>query len=274
MEPRSLAAHGLLKLAATLVAGIALAGGVRSATPVATRVEAGAPVRGVVAIVDRSAGEVDAFHGYRCAGVVIGLHTIVTAAHCVVGVDATDLDILLGVDDLCVRRDEPESLRKVERVEINPAYVPTTGVSDTAILVVALPIDEAEVRRVTDRPEPGGATALGWSSLVARGSPGCQLIGTTLTIVGPAQCPAERATGARRFDSRTMICALAGAPGQDTCFGDSGGPLIVGGDKPDGAVAGVVSWGSCEGVGFYAALGEWILDRRTARPTVLDICGH
>jgi trypsin len=57
-----------------------------------------------------------------------------------------------------------------------------------------------------------------------------------------------------------MICASPDVAGQDTCSGDSGGPILAGSSLDDAAVVGVVSWGqACGGgvPGAYARAYSW-----------------
>ena len=78
----------------------------------------------------------------------------------------------------------------------------------------------------------------------------------TLTV---AACRAAHTPGNAQFVFETSLCAAANS-NQGTCMGDSGGPLISGGN-----VIGLVSWGIACATGFpdtYARVSSfrsWIV---------------
>jgi secreted trypsin-like serine protease len=91
--------------------------------------------------------------------------------------------------------------------------------------------------------------ALGWGGTNVGGRTSCRLTQKPLRLE-TSECQARAATAGRQFDEQTMLCAVpASVPSDDTCIGDSGGPVIAGEDLDEGPVIGIVSWGRDCGTG-------------------------
>jgi V8-like Glu-specific endopeptidase len=170
----------------------------------------------VVAIVRQSTGAL-------CSGTLVGPTTVLTAAHCIVGVDASDFRVLVG---------------------------DTTSAPDATFLVSSTtpyPTYDSEADGI-----PGGvdlgfvelATAPSIAPLEVRTAP-TDFSGATVTVVGFG---ADDGTDDSGFGTRrsvaldvTDVCSRifqAGGEDANACVGDSGGAVLVGGD-----VVGIVSGG-------------------------------
>jgi len=210
---------------------------------------------------------------FVCGASLIRPRWILTAAHCAIGEDGKPLDpavlsFVLGRTRLSA--DGGEELQAT-RVIVHEKYgEPSESSHDIALVELERDAAEAPIRLVTpeerDLWRPGKtATAIGWGGTFYPGIGGVNttddLMEVQVPIVTDAECDQAYANGVTGdFDPGTMLCAGEQGGGEDTCSGDSGGPLMV----PDatGAVvlAGVVSWGFGCGYptqyGVYARIGD------------------
>ncbi|MEU6642263.1 serine protease [Saccharomonospora sp. NPDC046836] len=192
-----------------------------------------------------------------CGGTLVASDTVVTAAHCAVAVDRSELGVVAGRQD---KRTADGMEAGVRDVWVPPAYEdPTTG-DDLAVLTLdrRVPYRPARVAGPADqaRYAPGTmATVLGWGRLEEGGAKSTTLRSARVPIVDDETC--GRAYGS--YDSRTMVCAGYPEGGVDACQGDSGGPLMVG-----NTVVGVVSWGEGCGEpgkpGVYTRVASYVED--------------
>jgi hypothetical protein len=174
--------------------------------------------RAVVAIVQTSTGAI-------CSGTVIAPSVVLTAAHCVYGVAAGDLQVFVGTD-----QSAPEETLAVTSAVAYPTYDgETTGLAggvDLGVLYLAQP---ASVTPISVR------TAVRDTELAAG----------PLTLVGYGRNTTTDATGAgtRRSVAAVVdaVCSrilLLGDDVSNECFGDSGGAVLLG-----GALVAVISSG-------------------------------
>jgi trypsin len=165
----------------------------------------------------------------QCSGVLVGCATFVTAAHCVCA--GTGLD--------CQGAGAPSpaagfvwldhaGFLPIADVVVHPAYAYPTA--DVAVLRLATPVTGVVPAAIADvAPAVGtGGTIVGFGvASTTAGDSGLKRAGAVVT----APCAAG-------IDGATSVCWDYTGAGANTCAGDSGGPLFVGGD-----VAGVTSGG-------------------------------
>ena len=220
------------------------------------------PVRGIVALINASSPANDIYNAQFCGGVVVGQRLVLTAAHCVATRSARSIDVVVGGDNLCRDRPIAGARMPISGIEIHPEYDADSGRFDLAVLTLAADTPANVARQLGNAPAEGGpAVALGWGRGPSEGVPPCRLRGTKLTLLSQAECMGRAGSGDREFDRVSMVCAIpAWSPAEDTCGGDSGGPLILGDDPNGGAVIGIVSWGQGCGSGtpgVYARDESW-----------------
>jgi secreted trypsin-like serine protease len=198
----------------------------------------------------------NAHDGQDCAGSLIDVRWVVTAAHCVVDNKSVTIDpalrnVVLGVTKLS---DAPTSGTEgqriaIDRIIVHPAYNSVILDNDIALIHLAQPaVLGPTVQTIayagsldSDLFQPGtNSTVTGWGKTEG-GSTSDELRKVDLPMVSYSVCLAamSRVTG-------NMLCAGDEAGGKSACNGDSGGPLVVADRSGGRMLAGIVSWGSAQ----------------------------
>jgi secreted trypsin-like serine protease len=227
---------GAVLLASPSVAAVperlpAITGG--SATPIATD-------PWDVALIQR---------GTLCSGSLIAPTWVITAAHCMNGVQASDISAYVGLTVLSQRG--PATQVAVSGVFVHPQWDPSTYANDLALIQLQVPVAQsanAKVIPLPDSADPAtwpakGTPAIisGWGSTTATGAASDQLQTATVQVLGG---PADTICGryGSSFSNARSICAGMPTGGIDTCQGDSGSGLVIAlGSTP--SLAGVTSAG-------------------------------
>lgn len=197
------------------------------------------------------------YGSHRCGGSIYKPNIVITAAHCVEGISTSQLEVVAGTTFW----NEGGEQRGVHRALQNKGFSPFTNDYDVAILILDKPferstsvqqIDLATSNTIVD--DGSAATISGWGAENEAESSSDGLKYVEVNIINQAEC--KSAYGDMITDN--MICA--GSAGKDACFGDSGGPMVVGGIQ-----VGIISWGyGCAVPGYpgvysrISALREWI----------------
>jgi secreted trypsin-like serine protease len=183
--------------------------------------------------------------GHFCGGSIYKLGWIITAAHCVVGLNPDEVVVTAGSNSLNhgIRR------TNVRRIIQHPAYVHATKDSDIALLELATPLQFNDriqpIPLISDQDEgtfrPNTPLVVtGWGATQSGGDTVRDLRFVSVDFVPNATCNQPLSYNGRI--TLNMLCAGPAGGGQDSCQGDSGGPLAA---RVAGAprLAGVVSWG-------------------------------
>lgn len=198
------------------------------------------------------------FGGGWCGGSLITPDWVLTAAHCVRQVPASELSVELGI----LYQSENGAVRDIAQIVQHPNYANgPSHTNDFALLRLAQPANGFGTVALLGQTAHGTyaapgtmSTVSGWGALWFGGPTSDRLQGVDIPIVSEAEC--EAAYNTYSVDE-TMICAGdLSVGGIDSCQGDSGGPLVVPG--PNGPVqAGVVSWGNgCAQPGIPGVYGK------------------
>lgn len=209
-----------------------------------------------------------------CGASLVRANWALTAAHCVEGVEAADLGVRVGTQDISGNAGEFIPAKRIIVHERWQASDNEAGSSyDVALVELTRSATQATPIRIPAPSEkalwsPGKqATVTGWGGTFYPGTGGVNTTEEQLMEVGvPMVSDEECATsvygfGAASdvlfgaFEPTTMVCAGEQLGGADSCNGDSGGPLVV--SDASGALVqvGVVSFGF--GCGYPLAYGVY-----------------
>jgi secreted trypsin-like serine protease len=189
---------------------------------------------------------------HSCGGSILNARWVVTAAHCVQGVNRKNLRVVAGEHNRSVNEGVEQTVNVASKI-VHPQYSSTTLENDVALLELSKPLILSSARRTAAIPlftpadsaagldAPGTmATISGWGTTSEGG-------GSLPASLKFAQVPLVSDETAREvYGDGEIADSMLGAGfeegGVDTCQGDSGGPLVL--QTPSGAkLAGLTSWG-------------------------------
>lgn len=203
-----------------------------------------------------------------CGGSIVGKNLVLTAAHCMEGVngESPQMQVRVGAHSLA---DGSGQTIKVATAYTNQEY-PNLS-KDVAVLKLVEEITDANAKAINlvDKTffnnhikEGTSLTVSGWGTLSSGGSMPDKLMAVDVPYVTNEVCNSAEAYGGQIQD--TEMCAGYQKGGKDSCQGDSGGPLVFTKNNQFYQV-GVVSWGDgCAAENKYgvyadvAALKTWI----------------
>ncbi|XP_018324127.1 trypsin alpha-like isoform X2 [Agrilus planipennis] len=190
--------------------------------------------------------------GPQCGGSIISRTWVVSASHCLEGLDAANVSIRAGTDQFL----KGGVVIQASDVYVHPNYNLQTVNCDIGLIKLASALSfgpTIAAISLANRKVAAGTLAVvsGWGYLAGgdNDTAPIQLQKVTLPVVSNNECP--------EVINESQLCAGNESEIQSSCFGDSGGPLAVG-----NTLIGVVSFGyDCKGVSYYANvtnLHSWI----------------
>ncbi|MEV0207210.1 trypsin-like serine protease [Streptomyces sp. NPDC050788] len=218
--------------------------------------------------------------GYFCGGTLVAPNKVLTAAHCVAGLDWTKNGaVLAGASDLY--DSATGTVAGVWRQWNHPKYNAAAIQNDVAVLTLDRPLDIPTLRLAASNDDAlytagRDSVVYGWGLI--SGADGADLSvklkTAQLPLVADATCDSamQSVLGEDDFAEGSMLCAGTPATGGDAgtttpCNGDSGGPLVSG-----GKIIGIVSWGvqGCTAQGAYPVFTKVKSYTWAAQPRIDD----
>ncbi|XP_071568271.1 trypsin epsilon-like [Temnothorax nylanderi] len=202
---------------------------------------------------------------HRCGGVIIGRYYILTAAHCVDGVDVSTISANVGL----IYLEEQCAVHLIESSYIHEDYNPDDSwINDIALLKLQSPIKYSPlvspVPLTLNQNIPVGTevVASGFGDLSYRGKENKRLHVVDIKIADQDYCRNVWTNKSKKIYD-TQICANDPTIEKGSCQGDSGGPLTL-----NNELIGFYSWGFKCGdkiyPGVYTRVSsyiQWIINR-------------
>ncbi|XP_068980998.1 transmembrane protease serine 9-like [Bombus flavifrons] len=187
-------------------------------------------------------------YSHFCGGAILNNQWIVTAGHCVLAVPTYgDFIVKAGKHNLKTAESTEQSIQVVKTF-VHEKYTGDVAPYDIALLKLASPLKlNNAVKAISltrSNTASGKAVLTGWGSTSRTSNPNMpdKLQTAELPIIDLQTCKnsIEKLTGPSPLHE-TNICTGPLTGGFSACNGDSGGPLILNGSKPE--LIGIVSWG-------------------------------
>uniref|UniRef100_A0A3Q3XLU9 trypsin n=1 Tax=Mola mola TaxID=94237 RepID=A0A3Q3XLU9_MOLML len=219
---------------------------------------------------------------HECGGFVIADQWVMTAVHCLPSGRPNGRKVVLGVHSLS----EPEETKQIFdilEVHNHPNFDTRNYDNDIALIKLDRPFNETEAVKAVEYLRAGGTNPVtdtevetaGWGSIDNLGSRADKLKEVVTEVVNPRRCKRGDYFGRKFTDN--MLCAHkvchdpCDRPDEieDSCDGDSGGPLLYNGTAVGVTSNGGKKCGQLKKPGIYTIISHytaWIDSILAERP--------
>ena len=206
-----------------------------------------------------------------CGGSLIREDLILTAAHCVDGEIAEDIEVSAGRTSLA-KEVTGGQRRYVSKIVMHESYNRRKTDNDIALVFLEEPFELNEKVQLisydSSNYELSRLTVIGWGNTsTSQYNYPKDLMEVDVNFIAKKICNSRFWMNGAVTDN--MFCAGFNKGGKDSCQGDSGGPIFLTSDDGDYVQAGIVSWGKgCarrRRPGIYTKLSnysDWILSQQ------------
>jgi len=206
-----------------------------------------------------------------CGGALVNKNFVITAAHCVKGINHQRIKLIIGDHDRTIHESRQET-RYIRQVFIRPDFEKKTFNNDIALIKLDREVTFSNSIRPVCLPNTDRSynnqftTVVGWGKLSEGGLPANVLQEVSVPIITQRKCRHNTKYRVKEI-TENMICAGYDQGVIDACQGDSGGPMVwrASPGEPFTQI-GIVSWGQgCARQGYpgvYTRIGryiEWIM---------------
>lgn len=187
----------------------------------------------------------DLWRGHFCGGSLIRSDVVLTAAHCVDGESADNIEVSAGRTNLS-KKTKGGQRRYVSNIVMHEDYSRVTTDNDIALIFLkeAFELNDSIETISFDSSsfELDKLTVIGWGNTSKTQSKYPKaLMQVDVDFINRETCNSRFWMNGAVSDN--MFCAGFSQGGKDSCQGDSGGPIFLEAEENLYVQAGIVSWG-------------------------------